>query len=86
MWYEALEEKEKAEPEEEREDATDDYSMDMIISQQQRATQTSITYFFGLFQLKCFYYKIKLSFVKIKLFCDIFPATMKLATFNPHDF
>ena len=32
MWYETLEEKEKAEPKEEREDATDDYSMDMIIS------------------------------------------------------
>ena len=86
---EALEEKEKAESEEEREDATDDYSTDTVISsfptalnhviylkqflinkgftdvveglpkveskpgkefvkQQQRATQTSITDFFGL--------------------------------------
>ena len=124
---EALEEKENADPEEEVEDATDDYSTDILISnfptafnhviylnqflmnkgfadvvedlskvesklkkefvkQQQRATQTSITDFFGLFQLKYFYHKIKLSFVKIKLFCDIFPATMKFATFNQHDF
>ena len=86
---EALDEKEKAESEEEREDATDDYSTDTLISsfptalnhviyikqflmnkgftdvvedllkverklekefvkQQQRATQTSITNFFGL--------------------------------------
>ena len=86
---EAIEEKEKAKSEEEREDATDDYSMDTVISsfpralnhviylkqflmnkgftdvvedlskverklekefvkQQQRATQTSITDFFGL--------------------------------------
>ena len=94
---EALDEKEKAESEEEREDATDDYSTDTVISsfptafnhviyltqflmnkgftdvvedlskvesklekefvkQQQRATQTSITDFFGLSWLKCFYY------------------------------
>ena len=86
---EALDEKEKAESEEEREDATDDYSTDTVISsfptalnhviylkqflmnkgftdvveelskvesklekefvkQQQRATQTSVTEFFGL--------------------------------------